>query len=108
MQAIVLHALGDTSALQLTTWPDPSPGPGEVVVRLRAAALNRRDVWIRRGQYAKIALPVILGSDGAGTVVAAGSDTPPGALDRDVVINPSMNWTEHAPPPEGVEVLGMP
>ena len=48
----------------------PEPGPGQVRVRLRAAALNRRDVWITLGQYPGIRLPCILGSDGAGTVDA--------------------------------------
>ncbi len=108
MKAVVLRELGEASQLTAADWPDPEPGPGDVVVRLRAAALNRRDVWIRRGLYAKIALPVILGSDGAGTVDAVGSDVGAGLLHRDVVINPSMNWTSTHAPSEGVEVLGMP
>src|SRR3954469_3242661 len=99
MQAIVLRDLGGPEQLRLETAPDPQPGPGEVVVRLKAAALNHRDVWIRRGLYAGIKLPVILGSDGAGTVSAVGPDpaspgTPADAklLGREVVINPGLDW----------------
>lgn len=68
------------------------PQRGEVVVRVRAAALNHRDVWIRRGQYAGIRLPAILGSDGAGEVVAVGDAESESWLGRDVVIDPSLDW----------------
>jgi NADPH:quinone reductase-like Zn-dependent oxidoreductase len=71
---------------------DPQPGPGEAVVALRAAALNHRDAWIRKGQYAGITLPVILGSDGAGEVAAVGEGVDPSWLGRQVVINPSLGW----------------
>ena len=47
MRAIVLRDLGGPEQLRLDTVPDPQPGPGEVVVRLTAAAMNHRDVWIR-------------------------------------------------------------
>ena len=72
MKAIVLRELGGPDVLRPDTAPDPTPGPGEVVVRVKAAALNHRDVWIRKGLYAGIKLPVILGSDGAGVVEAVG------------------------------------
>src|SRR5436309_26513 len=78
--------------LRLDAVPDPQPGPGEVVVRLKAAALNHRDVWIRRGQYAGIKLPVVLGSDGAGTVSAVGPAADPKLLGKEVVINPGLDW----------------
>lgn len=92
MKAVVLRTLGEPDVLQLEERPDPRPGAGDVIVRLRAAALNHRDVFIRRGQYAGIKLPVILGSDGAGEVVETG----PGVDDKwrghEVVIDPSFNW----------------
>src|SRR5678816_2369999 len=72
--------------------PDPIPGPGEAVVRLRAAALNHRDVFIRKGQYAGIKFPIILGSDGAGEVAEVGPDVDVSWLGREVVIDPSFNW----------------
>ena len=92
MQAIVLRDLGGPEHLRLESVPDPQPGPGEVVVRLKAAALNHRDVWIRRGLYAGIKLPVVLGSDGAGTVSAVGPNADAKLLGREVVINPGLDW----------------
>ena len=73
MRAVVLRELGDPGKLRVEEWPTPVPGPGEVIVRVRAAALNHRDVWIRRGQYAGIRLPAILGdSQPAGIPGGAG------------------------------------
>jgi NADPH:quinone reductase-like Zn-dependent oxidoreductase len=92
MQAIVLRELGGPEKLKLETVPDPQPGPGEVVVRLKAAALNHRDVWIRRGQYAGIKTPIILGSDGAGTVSAVGPNADAKLFGTEVVINPGLDW----------------
>lgn len=53
--------------------PDPTPGPGQVVVRVKAASLNYRDLLIAKGQYnPKLAFPRVLGSDAAGEVAAVG------------------------------------
>src|SRR3954453_15313886 len=92
MQAIVLRDLGGPEHLRLETAPDPQPGPGEVVVRVRAAALNHRDVWIRKGLYAGIKLPVILGSDGAGEAAAAGAGVDAKFVGQKVVITPGLDW----------------
>jgi zinc-binding alcohol dehydrogenase/oxidoreductase len=109
MKAIVLRELGGPEKLQMETVPDPSPGPNEVLIRLKAAALNHRDVWIRTGRYAGIQLPIILGSDGAGEVVEAGAGVDPALLGRPVVIYPAMNWgnDERVPGP-GFKILGLP
>src|SRR4051794_38284819 len=109
MQAIVLRDLGGPEQLRLETVPDPQPGPGEVVVRLKAAALNHRDVWIRRGLYAGIKLPVVLGSDGAGTVSAVGPAADPKLLGLEVVINPGLDWgsDERVQSPH-FRILGLP
>ena len=59
--------------LRLAEIPDPQPGPGEVLLRVRYAALNPADAFLSRGMYpAKPALPHILGRDAVGEVVAAG------------------------------------
>jgi NADPH:quinone reductase-like Zn-dependent oxidoreductase len=109
MRAVVLRELGGPEVLNLETVPDPQPGPGEVVVRLRAAALNHRDVWIRRGLYAGIKTPVILGSDGAGTVAAVGGGVDGSLAGREVVINPGLDWGDD-PRAQGphFRILGLP
>lgn len=109
MRAVVLTALGDADNLRLEERPDPQPGPGEAIVRLHAAALNRRDVWIRKGQYAGIKVPIILGSDGAGQVVEIGAGADAGWKGRDVVIDPSLSWgTDERAQESAFNILGLP
>ena len=109
MKAIVLRTLGSPDVLQLEEVPDPKPDAGEAVVRLRAAALNHRDLWIRKGQYAGIRTPVILGSDGAGEVADVGAGVDPKWRGRHVVINPSFNFgsDERVQGPD-FQILGLP
>ena len=70
MKAIVLEALGQPLVLKEVDTPTLSAGEG--LVKIKAAALNRRDYWITVGKYAGIKYPSILGSDGAGLVEEAG------------------------------------
>lgn len=100
MQAIVLREHGDPSVLRLSEHPDPVPRPGEVVVELKAAALNRRDTAVRKGAYGGYPLPFALGSDGAGIRRDTGEE---------VVILPSLAWgdREEAPGPD-FRILGGP
>jgi NADPH:quinone reductase-like Zn-dependent oxidoreductase len=92
MKAVVLQALGEVEGLRYVDVADPVPGEGEALVRLRAASLNRRDVWIRRGLYPRINLPVILGSDGAGEVVEVGPGVDASLKGQAVVIDPGQDW----------------
>ncbi len=71
---------------------DPVAAPGHAVVRLKAAALNHRDLWIQLGLYANIKLPVIPGSDGAGVVESVGADADKSWIGREVILNPSLDW----------------
>lgn len=111
MQAVMLRQQGAPENLRLETVPDPQPQAHEVVVRLKAAALNHRDVWIRsgRGAYSSPIQPVILGSDGAGEVMAVGSGVDAQLVGQAVVINPSLDWGENdeAQGPN-FRILGMP
>lgn len=109
MKAIVLRECGGPEVLRLEEVPEPSPGPGEVVVRVRAAALNHRDVWIRTGRYAGIRLPVIPGSDAAGEVSALGAGVEGLRLGTPVLINPGLEWgdDERVQGPR-FRILGMP
>jgi zinc-binding alcohol dehydrogenase/oxidoreductase len=108
MNAIVLRETGGPEVLRLQEAPDPDPGPGEVVVALRTAALNRRDVYVRKG-IAPSPLPVILGADGAGVVRAMGSGVAGAGEGDEVVILPALGWGggESAPEP-GFRILGGP
>lgn len=89
--------------------PDPVASPGHAVIRLKAAALNHRDLWIQLGLYAGIKLPIIPGSDGAGLVESVGSDADQGWVGREVIINPSLDW---GPDPRAqssaFRILGLP
>ncbi len=109
MKAIVLHDIGELETIRLEDAADPRPGPGEVVVRLRAAALNHRDLFIRRGQYAGLRFPIIPGSDGAGAVAAVGDGVTEVRPGDDVIINPSVNWGDD-PRAQGpaFKILGLP
>jgi zinc-binding alcohol dehydrogenase/oxidoreductase len=109
MKAIILRELGGPEHLVLEKVADPEPGPGEAVVALRAAALNHRDAWIRKGQYAGITLPIILGSDGAGEVAAVGDGVDRSQIGRHVVINPSLRWgSDSRVQGPGYRILGLP
>ena len=108
MNAIQLSETGPPEVLTLSSVPDPEAGPGEVVVELRAAALNRRDVFLRKG-VAPSPLPVSPGSDGAGVVRSLGAGVGGVGEGDEVVIFPSLGWGggEAAPQP-GFRILGGP
>jgi len=74
MRAIRVHQLGGPEVLAIETIPDPSPGAGEILVRVRAAGVNPVDAYIHTGNYArKPPLPYTPGFDGAGEVEAVGA-----------------------------------
>jgi len=82
---------------------------GEVRVRLKAAALNHRDVWIKLGQYAGLKFPAQPGSDGAGVVESVGAGVDATWAGREVIINPAFGWGEREPA-QGSDftILGLP
>ena len=92
MKAIMLRELGGPHQLKYEEVPHPEPGSQDVIVRLHAAALNRRDVFVTYGQYPGIQLPAIPGSDGAGVVVAVGDEVSDVEVGNEILINPSLNW----------------
>ena len=109
MKAMVLHELGGPEKLSYEDVPDPEPGPGEVVVGLRAAALNRRDLFVTQGQYPGIEVPAIPGSDGSGEVVARGEGAAGPDEGTEVVINPALYWGEDPRKPgKEYRILGVP
>jgi alcohol dehydrogenase len=76
MRAVVLTAHGGPEAIDyVTDYPDPKPGPGEVLVRIGTCSLNYHDVFTRRGMPGiKVPLPIVPGLDIAGEVAALGPD----------------------------------
>jgi zinc-binding alcohol dehydrogenase/oxidoreductase len=90
MKAVVL--IGADQPLAVKTVDKPTPGAGEVVVQIKAAALNRRDYWISIGKYAGIKYPTILGSDGAGIVTEVGAGVDEAWVGKEVIINPGHHW----------------
>ena len=75
MKAIRVHKFGGPEVLQLDDVPDPSPGPGQVLVQIKAAGVNPSDTYVRSGTYALTPpLPYVPGGDGAGVVKAVGAD----------------------------------
>jgi zinc-binding alcohol dehydrogenase/oxidoreductase len=81
MKAVRIHEDGGPEVLRYEDAPDPVPEAGDVLVRLRAASLNRLDLWVRRG-LPSVPKPRILGADGAGIRVDTGEP---------VVINPGID-----------------
>jgi NADPH:quinone reductase-like Zn-dependent oxidoreductase len=90
MQAIVLEELNQKLAVKEVE--TPTIADNEVLVKIHATAFNHRDLWIQKGQYAGIRFPIILGSDGSGTVAKIGTNVNADWLNKEVVINPSLNW----------------
>ena len=74
MKAVIFRRHGGPEVLELADVPDPSPGPDDVLVRVKACALNYLDLWIRQGIPAyRITLPHISGCDVAGIIEQVGS-----------------------------------
>lgn len=107
MKALVLAEPKSPSVLQEVK--KPTPTPGSVVVKISAAALNRRDYWITQGLYPGITTPTVLGSDGAGRVEEVGDKVTGWAPGAEVVIYPGTNWgNDPAAQSVDLTVLGMP
>ena len=105
MKAYVMNRHGGPDALEWREdFPDPEPGPGEVVIEVGAAGLNNTDIWTREGAYGSdgdadstqgwteggIAFPRIQGGDVAGQIIALGSGVPRQRLGDRVLVNPTF------------------
>jgi len=76
MRAAWIDRFGSPEVIRVGDRPVPERRCGEVLVRIKAATINHHDIYLRRGEAGKVAIPVILGSDGAGIVVAADDGSP--------------------------------
>jgi NADPH:quinone reductase-like Zn-dependent oxidoreductase len=92
MRAAVFSEFGGPEVVHLEEMEVPEPGPGEVRLSVRAAAMNHLDLWIRRGLPLKITMPHIGGSDVAGVVDALGPGVEGVELGTPVVVDPSLDY----------------
>jgi NADPH:quinone reductase-like Zn-dependent oxidoreductase len=91
MRAVTIRAHGGPEVVRLQDLPEPRPGPGDVVLEVRAAAINHLDIWVRNGRPGMaLRFPHVLGSDAAGVV----AETGPGVVDlgpgQEVLLNPAL------------------
>ena len=93
MKAIRIHEFGAPEVLQLEEVVDPSPGPGQVVVRMRAVGVNPVETYIRSGIYPKPPTPFTPGSDGAGVIEAVGEGVDRVAVGDRVYLAGSLSGT---------------
>jgi NADPH:quinone reductase-like Zn-dependent oxidoreductase len=99
VKAVVIREHGGPEVLRFDEIPTPRPGPGEVLVRVRAVALNNLDIWARSGPpggrpvfpWGRLKLPLITGGDVAGVVEAVGPGADGAAPGDRVVINPILS-----------------
>ena len=95
--------------LSLDEVPKPSPEGKQVVIKVHAAALNHRDLFIRQHLYPGTAFGIPLLADGCGTVVAVGSEADTKWKGKRVVVNPGTGWKDCLDGPEektGYKILG--
>ncbi|WP_436516140.1 quinone oxidoreductase family protein [Ekhidna sp. To15] len=103
MQAVTITQ--ESEPIQLTSLTKPEISGDECLIKLKAAALNRRDQWIRKGMYPGIKPGTVLGSDGCGIV----ENGPNEWVGKEVIINPNVDWGDNPEvQSDQYSVLGMP
>jgi NADPH:quinone reductase-like Zn-dependent oxidoreductase len=94
MRAAIFHEHGGPEMVRIEQVAVPRPGPGEVLVQVRAAAMNHLDLWIRRGIPIETTMPHIGGCDIAGVIAEVGEGVDAERVGERVVINPGL-WCGH-------------
>ncbi len=107
MKAIVHQYEKGLEGLEYKFSPEISPNAGEVKIKLKAAGLNHRDLFIINNRK-EMDLPLVIGSDGSGIVTEIGEGVSNITLHTEVIINPSIGWEHATEVPELPEVLGGP
>lgn len=95
--------------LQVDEVDIPVLNQNEVKIAVAFSSINRRDIWISKGQYAQIITPCILGSDTCGIVVEVGKEVDKSWLHKEVVVNPNIGWGQSSKhQSKEYSILGMP
>ena len=94
MKALYFEEHGDLDVIHYGDVPDPVPGPGEALVRVRACALNHLDIWVRRGWPGlKLEMPHWCGADVAGEIVDLSREVAGWDIGQQVVVDPGISFT---------------
>ena len=102
-------SLNEKYQLELIETEISNCSENEVLVKIKAAALNHRELWISKGMYPGMRLPCILGADGAGIVEQVGNKVAKEFVGKEVIIYPGLDWgnsEDHSS--HKFRVLGMP
>ena len=92
MKAVFFREHGGTEKLEFGYQPTPHAGPGEVLIQVKACALNHLDIWTRQGMPGvKVHLPHVLGSDVAGEVAKLGPGVGGTRVGKKVVVAPGIS-----------------
>jgi len=95
VKALCFYEHGDLDVLRYDEVPDPEPGPGEVLLHIRACALNHLDIWVRRGWPGlDLPKPHWSGADIAGEIVALGEGVTGWEVGQRVVVDPGISTVE--------------
>jgi NADPH2:quinone reductase len=104
LRAVLLREPGGPEQLELTEVPDPEPGDGQVLLRVRAAGINFADVLVRQGRYPQAPpLPVVLGGEVAGEVEGRRVMTASGATGYSELSLVDEEWLLDLPPSASFE-----
>ncbi|MGD9186331.1 MAG: alcohol dehydrogenase catalytic domain-containing protein [Desulfobacterales bacterium] len=92
MKALYFQEHGDLNVIQYGDVSDPSAGPDDVIVRVRACALNHLDIWVRRGWPGlKLGMPHWCGADVAGEIVEVGRNVTGWRAGQAVIVDPGVS-----------------
>lgn len=106
---IALTITDQAEPIQLVEKPIPTPAKRQLLIKIKAAALNRRDQWIRQGMYPNIQLDTTLGSDASGIVESVGDNCDSNLIGNEVIINPNINWGNNPEvQSQDYHIVGMP
>ncbi|MFA5404078.1 MAG: zinc-binding dehydrogenase [Ignavibacteria bacterium] len=113
MRAVILKHIGKIEEIKknliIEELPKPVIKDDDVLIKIKYAALNHRDLWITKGLYAGIKLPVVLGSDCSGIIEEKGRNVAGLKIGDEVVVNPGLNWgDDELHQGKNFRILGLP